>query len=147
MTMFRRLIIGLTGIALAVPVTATISHAQRAQLRPDQVSELGRSKIKDAVVRVTGSGADTVEVTTTKSMIAVKLVNGNFNDAETVERENHASAIASAVSEEIVGNADFKTISSLRIEFVKRTPGGVSKILDAIEFRENPAGGFKHHKT
>ena len=44
----------------------------------------------------------------TKSVIAVKLINGNMNDAETGERENHAAAIAAVVSKEIVGKAEFK---------------------------------------
>ena len=145
--MFRRLIIGLAGIVLAAPITSTIGQAQQAQLSADQVNDSGRSKIKDAVVRVSGSGANKVEVTATNGVIAVKLVNGNMNDAETVERENHAAAIAAVVSKEIVGKAELRTISSLRIEFVKRTPGGASKVLDAIEYREDPTGVFKHHKT
>jgi hypothetical protein len=98
-------------------------------------------------VRVTSAGSEVIEVTTTKSVIVVKLVESSMNDAEMFDRENHATAIASFVSQQIFGQAEFKKISSLRIEFLKRTMNGASKVVDTIEYRENPVGVFRHHKT
>jgi hypothetical protein len=144
--MFKSLLIGLTVVSLTATATATIGLAQQTQSQWNQLGSSALSELQAAIVRSIDSGRDVVEVVATRGLITVKLVNGNMNDADAFDRENHAAAIASVVSKEIVGKAEFKRISSLRVEFVKRT-GDASKVLDAIEFREDSTGAFKHHKT
>ncbi len=139
-------IIGLMAIVFGSSAIATISHAQPARTQQETVGEMANSELKTAVVRVTGASADKVEVITTSSVIAVTLVNGNMNDATTVDRENYAAAIAATISKEILGKSEFKGIVSLRVDFVNRK-GAASTVNDSIEFREDPSGAFKHHQS
>ena len=63
-------------------------------------------------------------------------------------RDNEANVIGPIVSKAIVGAPEFKSLHTVRVQYVVRPDsGGSTKVIDSIDFRKSPVGSFEFHKT
>jgi hypothetical protein len=62
-------------------------------------------------------------------------------------RDNEATATATIVSKAIFGKPEFDNVVTLRVDYVVRAVSGDSKVIDSVEFREDPNGAFRFHRT
>jgi hypothetical protein len=69
------------------------------------------------------------------------------NEATHAGRDNEATAIAAIVSKSITGKPEFSKLITLRVEYVLRSAQGDTKVIDTVEFREDPDGVFRYHST
>jgi hypothetical protein len=102
--------------------------------------------IQKTIVALTGYKPVAVELTTTGHQLVVTLVNSKFVSAQSTERESEASAIVSDVAKAIASKPEFKTVSSIPIDYVSRPARNEhSHLEDSIEFRRGMDGTFRHH--
>ena len=95
-----------------------------------------------------GAQNETVEVTIKGNVLTVWRPNSNMNQSTHAGRDNEAMAIATVVSNAIVGKPEFSRLVAIWVRYVVRSrPGGPSKNVDSIEFREDPNGVFRFHQT
>lgn len=133
---------------LAVPLlaqSACILHADEDPYHHVQQSVL--ADIRAAIARSIGAQDETVEIAVTDKVLIVVRVNSNMNESTHIGRDNEASAIAAMVSKAISGKPDFDNVVTLRVDYVARAVGGDSKVVDSVEFREDPKGDFRFHRT
>jgi len=141
--MFKRSLAILAAIVASAAVAVSTPYAQPSIQPPDAAL----ASIKNAVVNAIGAETSTIELSTTAKIFTVKVVNGKFVDATPAGRENEAAAIESIVANAIAGQAQFKGIVVIVVEYVKRRNGGRSRVVDSIEFRKDTTGAFRHHMT
>jgi hypothetical protein len=72
-------------------------------------------------------------------------VNSNLADGSGADRIHEATAIASAVTEATAARPQFHDIEALHIDHVRRKEGKGTQPVDAIDFRRDPYGTFRHH--
>ena len=145
--MHRVIALSILLLLAATPTEAETLVAQNAAPEESVSNDQAVASLRSAIERsLTDSGSEVLEVDTRNGTISARLVNSNMNEAAVSEREGLAMAIASVVSTEIAGKAEFSTTLTLRVVFLKRH-GGTDQIVDVIEFREDPNGLFKHHRT
>ena len=127
----------LVGSGPMVSAEAPYQHVQQSTL----------ADIRTAIVRSIGAQDQTVEITLTDKVLMVLRLNSNMNEATHAGRDNEATAIASIVSTAIKGKPEFDNLVALRVDYVARSAGGESKVIDSVEFREDPIGDFRFHRT
>ena len=135
---------------LLVTVLAQSSSTVQAQAASSQVGmQNGQlSEMKAAILRATGAKEPTVQLRVAGSVLTVARINSNLNELTHAGRDNEARAIVGAVSHLIIGKSEFKSLTTIRVEYVLRSViGGANKVIDAIEFREDPNGLFQFHRT
>ncbi len=102
--------------------------------------------IQRAIVAMTGYENSAIEVSTTGHQLVVTLVNGKLGDAQSSARESEAAAIVSTVTNAIASKNEFMTVSSIRIDYIRRqTRDSHSHLEDSIEFRRGKDGTFRRH--
>jgi hypothetical protein len=122
------------------------ARAQPLQSQGQHATSL--KKVRDAVLTATGYDGKAVELTATKVQFVITLVNSKLVGRPTVERENEAGRIASAIASKIADMPEFKGIQAIHIDYVKREPGSSrSQVIDGIDFRKDPQGDFQRHIT
>lgn len=122
-------------------------HAQASQTQSAQQSA-ALADIQKSVIRTIGAQENTVEVVVAGSILTITRINSNMNDATHGARDNEATAIADVVSKTMIGKPEFNSIISLRVQYLAREAGDkTGKVIDMIEFREDPSGKFQFHKT
>ncbi len=139
----------LAAIVLVI-VLAQSSSAVQAQTASSQVGmQNGQlSEMKVAILRATGAQAPTVQLTMTGSVLTVTRINSNLNESTHAGRDNEARAIVGAIANLITGKPEFKSLTTIRVEYVFRSViGGVNRVIDAVEFREDANGLFQFHRT
>jgi hypothetical protein len=116
---------------------------------PQDVRRLSTlSDIRTSIIRAIGAQDATVEVTVRGNVLTVWRPNSNMNQSTHAGRDNEATAIAAIVSGAIFGKPEFNKLVTLWVRYVVRSPpGGRSKNVDSIEFREDPNGLFQFHQT
>ena len=76
------------------------------------------------------------------------VVNSSLNGASGKVRVNEAGRIVAAITRTIAGNAEFRSIQAIHIDYVSSDPDGShARTVDAIDFRKTPQGAFEHHIT
>ena len=143
--MLRRLLLqgALAGLLVAETGASTV-HAQSASER----QQASVAPIKQAIIDTTGYHAAAVELAATTPRFVVTVVNSSLNGASGKVRENEAGRIVAAITRTIAGNAKFRSIQAIRIDYVSRDPDGShARTVDAIDFRKTPQGAFEHHIT
>ena len=131
---------------------AVAANAQTVTPTLDQVPpDAGRLRaalpeIKKAILAATQYESGSVEVSATSLVIVVTLVNSGLVLGSNADRENEARSIASAIDSVSANRQEFKGISALHIDYMKREPDGShSGMIDKFDFRKDPAGSFQHH--
>jgi hypothetical protein len=125
------------------------SATLHAQVLPSQ-SEGGMSLLADvrtSIVRAIGAQDQTIEITVSDKVLTVSRVNSNMNESSHTGRDNEAAAIVGIVSKAIAGKPEFKNLITILVQYVIRTAPGGRKVIDSVEFREDPNGVFQFHRT
>jgi hypothetical protein len=106
------------------------------------------ANIKKSVIQTIGAQETAVEVMISGNILTVARVNSNLNDANHGARNNEAIAIAPVVTKAIEDNPEFKTVHTIRVQYlVRRKVGKKGKVLDTVDFRKDPNGKFQFHET
>ena len=111
------------------------------------VQQSALADIRAAIVRSIGAQDHTVEITLTDKVLIVLRVNSNMNEATHAGRDNEATMIASIVSMAVKGKPEFDNLVALRVDYVVGSAGEASKVINSVEFREDPTGAFRFHRT
>ena len=140
-------VIAYTAACLCV-ATSTIALAQTPPSGGDLRRAAVLENIKKSVIQTVGAQEQTVEVTTSGNIVTVARVNSNLNNSTHGGRNNEAAAIAPVVFKAIADIPEFKTIHTIRVQYlVRRKLGEKRKVLDTVEFRKDSNGKFQFHET
>jgi hypothetical protein len=134
-------------MTLLLAQTGATLHAQGSL--PQDVQRLSTlSDIRTSIIRAIGAQNETVEITVKGNVLTVWRPNSNMNQSTHAGRDNEATAIAAIISNAISGRPEFSKLVTIWVRYVVRSrPGGPSKHVDSIEFREDPNGLFRFHQT
>ena len=122
------------------------AHAQPNTTHIDGTTE----GIRLAVLTNLGAPDNTVEISRSGDILNVTRVNSNMNNAIHARGEfnTEAAAIASLVSRAIADDAEYKTIHTIRVQYLNRSGSPAKdKIIDTVDFRKNPNGVFDIHSS
>ena len=143
--MLRRLLLigSLSGLLMAEARTSPLL----AQTAPER-QQASLAGIKQAIVADTGYDAGAIELTASSIQFVVIVINSKLTGASGKQREAEAGRIVAAITRAIAGNADFRTVQAIHVDYVSRKQGSThSRTVDGIDFRKNPQGSFEHHIT
>lgn len=130
------LCVPLVGSAQDEPATSDLSKQQMRSL----------PEIQKSVVVTTGYEASAIELTTTVHQLVVTIINSKLVSAQSAARESEASSIVSGITKAVASKPEFRTVSSIRIDYVSRkAKDDQSHLDDSIEFRRGMDGTFQHH--
>jgi len=111
-----------------------------------QTQDSSLQDIHAAIVQAIGVEPSTVQVSIKSSVFTVSRVNSNLSDHGA--RNGEASRIGPIVSFALGTHPEFKNIHTIRVQYVARSkPNGATKIVDTVDFRKAPDGGFVFHAT
>ncbi len=128
--------------------TNTMALAQTPSPGDDRQRTAILENIKKSVIQKVGAQENTVEVAISGNILTVARVNSNLNDANHGARNNEAIAIAPVVIKAIEDSPEFKTIHTIRVQYLVRLKlGEKGKVLDTVDFRKDPNGKFQFHET
>ncbi len=146
--MFKYLFaVGYTAACLCA-ATDTIALAQTPSSGDDRQRTAVLENIKKSVIQKVGAQEKTVEVTISGNILTVARINSNLNDTTHDARNNEAIAIAPVVTKAIEDGPEFKTIHTIRVQYlVRRKLGEKGKVLDTVDFRKDSNGKFQFHET
>lgn len=104
--------------------------------------------IRTSITRAIGAQDATVEITVTGNVLTVWRINSNMNQSTHAGRDNEATAIAAIVSNAIFGRPEFNKLVTISVRYgIRSRPGAHTKVIDTVEFREDPNGLFRFHQT
>jgi hypothetical protein len=104
--------------------------------------------IQAAVSKAIGSQVKTVEIKTSGDVLVVARVNSNMNASTHEGRNNEAKEIASIVARSIGDKSEFRSVSTIRVDYMIRATGSpTGKVVDSVDFRKGPDGVFDFHQT
>ena len=142
-----RCVTGALTALLLLSYSNSLSHAQVSQAQNAQQSAV-LADIQKSVIRTIGAQDNTVEVAVMGNILIVARVNSNMNSSTHGGRDNEATAIADVVSKAIFVKPEFNAIVSLRVQYIAREAADKNgRVIDTIEFREDPNNKFQFHKT
>jgi hypothetical protein len=142
-----RCVTGALSALLLLSYSNSLSHAQVSQTQNAQQNAV-LADIQKSVIRTIGAQDNTVEVAVMGNILIVARVNSNMNSSTHGGRDNEATAIADVVSQAIFGKPEFNGIVSLRVQYIAREATDENaRVIDTIEFREDPNNKFQFHKT
>ncbi len=121
---------------------AQVSSPQKAQ------QQLALAEIRTIIIQTVGARPETVEIAISGNIATILRINSNMNETTHGGRDNEANAIAPIVAKGIAGKSEFRTLNTIRVQYIVRSASGeISKIVDTIDFRKSPSGTFEFHKT
>jgi len=136
------------GMAL-LSLAAASGSAAEAQTRASSYAHqhgAQLTKIRDAVIKVIGTQGDRVAVAGTA--LTVARINSTMNQTDHGARAGEAPRIAATVATTIVGELEFKHVHTIGVQYINRAkPGTLGKVIDAVDFRQDPTGAFVPHAT
>jgi len=113
-----------------------------------QTQDSSLQDIHAAIVQTIGAEPSSIEVSVKSNVLTVSRVNTNLNKADHGARNGEASRIGPVVSFALAARPEFKSIHTIRVQYLARSkPNGAAKIVDTIDFRKAPDGGFVFHTT
>ena len=131
--------------ALLLMAHTTVAPAQTA---PSAARADMLGNIRAAVSKAIGAQAKTVEVTTSGNVMVVARPNSNMNASTHEGRNNEAKQIASVVASGIGQNTRFRTVSTIRVDYmIRATASSTGKVIDSVEFRKGPDGVLDFHQS
>ena len=146
--MFKYILAVCYTAACLCAATNTVAFAQTPSSGNDVQRTAILENIKKFVIQTIGAQETTVEVTISGNILIVARVNSKLNDTTHGGRNNEAIAIAPVVTKAIEGNPQFKTVHTIRVQYlVRRKVGEKGKVLDTVDFRKDPNGKFHFHET
>ena len=146
--MFKYILAVCYTAACLCAATNTVAFAQTPSSGNDVQRTAILENIKKFVIQTIGAQETTVEVTISGNILIVARVNSKLNDTTHGGRNNEAIAIAPVVTKAIEGNPEFKTVHTIRVQYlVRRKVGEKDKVLDTVDFRKDPNGKFQFHET
>ncbi len=102
--------------------------------------------IREAAVAATGYDEASIEVKPGPHQLFVTVVNSKLVGASSAARVDEASTISSAVARVLAGRPEFDDVEVLHVDYVRREQeGGRAEMVQAIDFRKDPDGRFRHH--
>lgn len=129
-------VFALTPLAVAQPLSLPLAQ-QQVVPEPDLVAE---------VAKATAYPASEVQVTAGAYQLVVTLLNSKL--ASPSDRQEEAAKIAAAISKAIASKPQFKLVQAFHIDYINLTADRFgAHMVDAIDFRKNPAGSFVHNKS
>jgi hypothetical protein len=102
-------------------------------------------EIRAAILAATGYEETSIELRPAPHQLVITVVNSKLVDGSGADRIDEATAIASAVTEATATRPQFHDIEALHIDYVRRKEGKGTQTVDAIDFRKDPSGKFRHH--
>jgi hypothetical protein len=140
-------ILAMSLLSALVLTTHTAVVPAQTNLSVARTDTLGN--IQAAVIKAIGAEAKTVEVTTSGNVLVVARVNSNMNASTHEGRNNEAKEIASIVAKSIGGKSKFKTVSTIRVNYLIHDTASSKKgkVVDSVEFRAGPDGVFDFHQS
>jgi hypothetical protein len=146
--MFKQILaIGCLTVYLCAATNA-VMFAQSPSLGGDQRRTAVLENVKKSIIQKIGAQETTVEVTINGNILTVARVNSNMNDSTHGARSNEAIAIAPVVTKAIEEGPAFKTVHTIRVQYLARPKlGEKGKIVDTVDFRKDPSGKFQFHET
>ncbi len=136
----RRLLKG--GVAL-LSLSLVLPNSLDAQTRVSSLQD-----IRASVIQAIGAESSSVEVSIKGNVFTVLRVNSTLNQTDHGTRNGEASKIGPVVSKALADRPDFKSVHTIRVMYLSRSkPNGSTKIVDTIDFRKAPGGGFVFHTT
>jgi len=146
--MFKYLFAVCYTAACLCAVTNTMAFAQTPSSGNDRQRTAILENIKKSVIQTIGAQETTVEVTISGNILILARVNSKLNDTTHGERSKEAIAIAPVVTKAIEDGPEFKTIHTIRVQYLVRSKlGEKGKVLDTVDFRKNSNGTFQFHET
>ena len=144
----RSLLRALSAIALTTCSLGLASAHQTGAASIAQNQDVVIEELR-AAIRAAGSYPDgSVKVVATNIQLTVTIADPARIPATGPHRELQARRIVSAISRVIARRAQLKGLQAIHIDYVGRSSeGGSTRIIDAIDFRKNPQGHFRHHIT
>lgn len=105
-------------------------------------------ELRASIGNTIGAQSDSVEIVMKGNILTILRVNSNMNQSNHAGRDNEANVIGSTVSKVIAGSPEFRSLHTIRVQYVTRsTPGAAPKVIDTIDFRKSPRGSFEFHNT
>jgi hypothetical protein len=138
--------VGMASLSLAA-VSGGAAEAQTHASSHTRQHGAQLTKIRAAVIKVIGTQGDRVEVAVAGTVLTVARINSTMNQTDHGARAGEASRIAPAVATTIVGEPAFNHVHTIRVQFNRAKPGTHGKVIDAVDFRQDPAGAFVPHAT
>ena len=113
-----------------------------------QTQDENLQSIRAAVMQAIGAEDHSVEVSVAGKVLIVARINSTMNEAGHGARDGEASRIAPVVSTVFADKPEFKSIHTIRVQYLSRSkPNGSDKIIDTVDFRKDPSGVFSLHTT
>jgi hypothetical protein len=100
--------------------------------------------IRDAIAAATGYDEGSIEVKPGHHQLFVTVVNSKLTGDAPAARIKEAAAISSAVAKAIAARPEFDDVEALHVGYVRRE-NGTAQTVQAIDFRKDPDGSFRHH--
>jgi hypothetical protein len=146
MTRRRSLAAGVMALLSLAAISSGAAEAQtHAASHAHQHGAL-LTKIRAAVIKVIGTQGDRVEIAATGNILIVARINSTMNQTGHDARDSEASRIAPVVASAIAEQPEFNNIHTIRVLYVNRArPGTHGRIIDTVDFRQDPSGAFVFH--
>lgn len=134
-------------VALGLAAVVSVAHEVAAQTQAmGREMSAALPDIKSAIVRATAYPAASVSVRGNSIQFIVML--GNTSTTSPADRDKEATRIADAIEKQIAGNAAFREMQTIHIDYTITQPQRSDvQVLDAIDFRKDPLGHFILHRS
>ena len=126
-----------------------IATAWGAEQSPETAQAASVSEIVQAVHGATGYAIKDIEVNTADHQVIVRIINSPLNGKKPTAREKEADKISGAVAKVIRTKAGFGEVQVIHVDYVKREANDSIHFhsIDAIDFRKDSNGEYRHHIT
>lgn len=136
-------------VAFTFAITLPLCQAQGQPVLTTQISnEMAASlpQVTTAVLQATGYQSGSIHVLGGAYQLVVTIFNSKL--ASQQAREAEAVKIALAISKAIASKPQFRLIQAFHIDYVTQEVNNTDPhLVDAIDFRKDPAGNFVFHKS
>jgi hypothetical protein len=143
--MHRRTLLAAVATLSVLRISAAWPQDDKAYETKLQRQAKALPAIRAAIAAATGYDEASVEVTPGRHQLFVKLVNSKLADGNNAARIDEANVISSAVGQEIATRPDFNDVETLHVDYIMRdNHGGAAETVQAIDFRRDSEGRFRH---
>lgn len=105
-------------------------------------------QIRTSVAQAIGTEPTGVTVSIKGNVLSVWRVNSTLNQSDHGARNAEASKIGPVVAKVLADRPEYRNVHTIRVQYVTRSkPDGTAKVVDTVDFRRTPGGGFVFHTT
>jgi hypothetical protein len=113
-----------------------------------QTWEPAMQEIRTSVAQAIGAEPTSVTVSIRGNVLNILRVNSTLNQSDHGARNTEASKIGPVVAKVLADRTEFRNVHTIRVQYVTRSkPDGTTKVVDTVDFRKAPGGGFVFHTT